>query len=155
MGRELRKVPANWEHPKKEDGRYHPMFKTYYQDALNEWLEENEQWNNGTHSDLVRGVTTKEEHPFYAMWNGNPPDVDYYQTRKYTEEELTHIQLYETTSEGTPCSPVFKADELDKLCEWAAENATTFASFKVTKEQWFKMLSDDFVCHTEGNVMFM
>lgn len=155
MGRELRKVPANWEHPKMENGKLQPMFKTYYQDALNEWIEENEQWNNGTHSDLVRGVTTKEEYPFYAMWNGNPPDVNYYQTRKYTEEELTHIQLYETTSEGTPCSPVFKADELDKLCEWAAENATTFAHFKASKEEWFRMLSDDFVCHTEGNVMFM
>ena len=36
MGRELRKVPANWEHPKDEDGKYHPMYNQYYGDALND-----------------------------------------------------------------------------------------------------------------------
>lgn len=132
MGRELRKVPANWEHPKKDDGSYQPMFNEYYGDRMQKWIENHNQWEAGTHPDLVNGRTTKEEYPFFAMWDGGPPDVEYYQTKKYSEEELTHIQLYETTSEGTPCSPVFKADELEKLCEWAAENATTFASFKGT-----------------------
>jgi len=50
-------------------------------------------------------------------------------------------QLWETTSEGSPSSPVFKT--LDELCEWCAENATTFASNKATKEQWRKMLSEE------------
>ena len=77
------------------------------------------------------------------MWGGNPPDVEYYQTKKYLPEELTHIQLYETTSEGTPKSPVFKADELEILCEYAAENCTTFASFKATKEEWFEALKEE------------
>lgn len=89
------------------------------------------------------------------MWNGNAPDVEYYRTKKYKASELTHIQLYESTSEGTPCSPVFRADEFEKLCEWAAENATTFASFTATKEQWMKMLDEGFVHHQEGNVVFM
>lgn len=155
MGRELRKVPANWEHPKKDDGRYHPMFDKFYGDALADWLKEHEQWENGTHPDLIDKPERKEEYPFYAMWGGNPPDVEYYQTKKYLPEELTHIQLYETTSEGTPKSPVFKADELEKLCEYAAENCTTFASFKATKEEWFKMLSEDFVYHQSGNAIFM
>ena len=154
MGRELRRVPENWEHPRKDNGNYQPMFNSFYLDAFNYWLEENEQWNNGTHSDLIRGVATKEEYPFYSMWAGNPPCVEYYQTKQYTEDELTHIQLYEDTTEGTPCSPVFKADEIEKLCEYAAENCTTFGSNTTTKENWLKMLSGGFVSHTEGNVVF-
>lgn len=155
MGRELRKVPANWEHPIKSDGRPQPMFKKYYGDALNEWLKEHEEWENGTHSDLNNRPELKEEYPFYAMWGGNPPDVDYYQPRKYSEKELTHIQLYESTSEGTPISPVFPADKIEELCEYAAENCSTFGSFKTTKEKWMEMLKDDFVVHRQGNIIFM
>jgi len=154
MGRELRKVPANWEHPKK-DGRWQPMHNTYYGEALQEWITNNEMWSKGTHPDIVRDPSLKEKYPFYAMWNGDAPDVNYYQTKKYLPEDLTHIQLYESTSEGTPLSPVFRADELEKLCEWAAENASTFASFKASKDEWFKMLSNDFVFHQSGNAIFI
>ena len=155
MGRELRKVPANWEHPKNDNGKYKPMYDEFYGDAFAEWLKNHNEWINGTHSDLIERPELKDKYPFYAMWSGNAPDVEYYQTKKYSEEELTHIQLYQTTSEGSPISPVFKADELEKLCEWASENATTFANFKTTKEQWMKMLGENLVIHQEGNVLFM
>lgn len=155
MGRELRKVPANWEHPKNDNGKYQPMYDKFYLDAFNKWLENHNQWLDGTHPDLKENPERKEEYPFYSMWDGNPPEVEYYQTKKYSAEELTHIQLYQTTSEGTPLSPVFKADEFEKLCEWAAENATTFANFKATKEEWIKMLGEGLVFHQEGNVLFM
>ena len=155
MGRELRKVPSNWEHPKRGDGKYQPMLNKYYGDALTEWIENHNQWELGTHPDLVRDPSLKTDYPFFAMWDGNAPDVDYCQTKKYKDEELTHIQLYENISEGTPVSPVFKAEELEKLCEYASENCTTFASFKATKEEWIQMLGDDFVRHTSGNVTFM
>ena len=62
-------------------------------------------------------------------------------------------QLWETTSEGSPKSPVCATFE--ELCEWCAENATTFAHFKATKEEWMKMFDDDFVCHQEGNVIML
>lgn len=62
-------------------------------------------------------------------------------------------QLWETTSEGSPSSPVFAT--LDELCEWCEDNATTFGSFKATKEEWKKMLDDDHVVHQEGNVLFI
>lgn len=29
MGRELRRVPANWKHPKDGNGRYIPMYNIY------------------------------------------------------------------------------------------------------------------------------
>lgn len=155
MGRELRRVPANWEHPKMENGKYQPLYNEYYGDALNKWLEKHKQWEEGTYPDLLDATTTKEEYPFFAMWDGNPPDVEYYHTRKFTEEELTHIQLYETTSEGTPISPVFKADEFEKLCEWAAEGATTFAQHKATKERWMEMLGNGKVLTQVGNTIYL
>jgi len=66
-------------------------------------------------------------------------------------------QMWETTSEGSPASPVFKT--LDELCEWCAENATRFADFKATKEKWKEMFDADFVCHKmnydKGTVVFI
>ena len=155
IGRELRKVPANWEHPKGDDGRYQPMREEFYGDALNEWLRNHNEWEGGTHPNLIETPELKKKYPFWAMWESNPPDVKHYQTKKYLPEELTHIQLYEDTSEGTPVSPVFRADELDKLCEYAAENCTTFARFKTTKEEWFKMLGGGLVYHQSDNALFI
>ena len=57
-------------------------------------------------------------------------------------------QMWETTSEGSPSSPVFET--LDELCVWCAEFATTFADFTATAEAWKKMLNDDFVYHEDG-----
>lgn len=62
-------------------------------------------------------------------------------------------QLWETTSEGSPKSPVFAS--FDELCEWCAENASTFASYKATKEEWAEMLDRDFVRHQQGNVIMI
>lgn len=61
-------------------------------------------------------------------------------------------QLWETTSEGSPKSPVFGT--LDELCEWAAVNATTFADFTATAAKWKAMLRVDFVHHRNGNWTF-
>ena len=39
MGREIRRVPKGWEHPRDEGGKYIPMFDQSYDDAAKEWLE--------------------------------------------------------------------------------------------------------------------
>lgn len=62
-------------------------------------------------------------------------------------------QLWETTSEGSPQSPVFKT--LEELCIWCESNATTFGSEKTTKEEWFRMLADNHVYYQEGNTTFL
>lgn len=62
-------------------------------------------------------------------------------------------QLWETTSEGSPMSPVFKT--LDELCEWCEENASVFGSSKTTKEKWKQMLGDNIVIHQDGNKIFI
>lgn len=62
-------------------------------------------------------------------------------------------QLWETTSEGSPSSPVFAS--IEALCAWCADNATTFGSFKASAEKWREMLDEGFVSHREGNMVFI
>ena len=155
MGRELRKVPANWQHPKDERGKYIPMFKEFYGDVLDTWIKQHYQWLDGTHKDLIKKPELKKEIPFFALWDGDAPNIENYQKVKYCDEELTHIQLYETTSEGTPISPVFAKEDFESLCEWAETNATIFAEITITKERWYNILKNDLVYHVEGNLMFI
>jgi hypothetical protein len=49
-------------------------------------------------------------------------------------------QMWETTSEGSPISPVFKTPE--ELAAWlAANNASTFADRTATYEEWLTMIT--------------
>jgi len=157
MGREIRKVPANWEHPKNENGKYIPLFGRNFSKELAEWEAEHAQWEKGLRSDFNGGWKPREGECLnmtFEEWNGEKPLKEDYMP-EWKNEELTHIQLYESTSEGTPISPVFLATEIEKLCEYAAENCSTFASFKASKEDWMKMLGNNFVFHEEGRVRFM
>jgi hypothetical protein len=62
-------------------------------------------------------------------------------------------QLWETTSEGSPVSPVFET--LDALCAYAETHCSTFGSFKTSAAEWKRMLDDGFVHHREGNFIFL
>lgn len=48
-------------------------------------------------------------------------------------------QLWETTSEGSPISPVF--DTFFGLCEWLVPNETIFGYEYLSKDQWIEALS--------------
>jgi hypothetical protein len=62
-------------------------------------------------------------------------------------------QLWDTTSEGKPLSPVFAT--LDELAAWCAGNATTFADNRATAAQWRDMLAGDRVHHQQGRHIFI
>lgn len=62
-------------------------------------------------------------------------------------------QLWETTSEGSPISPVFAT--LDELCAYASEHCSTFADNKTSAESWKRMLGEGLVIHREGNMVFL
>jgi len=59
----------------------------------------------------------------------------------YEPPEGDGWQLWETTSEGSPTSPVFATAE--ELAEWCAENATYFADLKMSKEEWLRGFVND------------
>jgi len=53
----------------------------------------------------------------------------------WSEAVRTHYQMYETTSEGTPISPVMETPEA--LARWLADNnASAFADMGATYDQW-------------------
>ena len=54
----------------------------------------------------------------------------------------THYQMYETTSEGTPISPVMETPEA--LARWLADNgASAFGKMTATYAQWLNMITGD------------
>lgn len=152
MGREVRRVPPDWEHPKDHNGRYIPIYDKPYAAMADRWMERLRRWESGedpNREDAERRFNTR----YFWDWDGPPPNRERYRRREWEDDEATHYQLYETTSEGTPISPIF--DNLDDLCAWAAENATTFASHTATKEEWLRMLGEGHVYAREGNVTFL
>jgi hypothetical protein len=142
MGRKLMRVPLDfdWPHGKIWPG-YMVSFETrleqYYPELPYEEREKLELQFGKIMGCPIKTFGTSQ----YVEWTFlEPPTGEGY-------------QLWETTSEGSPQSPVFKT--FDELCEWCADNATTFASYTATASEWKQMLEDGIVSHQEGNVIFM
>jgi hypothetical protein len=113
MGREIRRVPPDWEHPKRDQAWEHdyiPMHDQTYLSALAEWQAEKAAFDPTD--------TSRSEHGFegtFEEWHGEAPDRQYYRPA-WPDETRTALQIYETVSEGTPISPVFK--DKDELVAW-------------------------------------
>ena len=142
MGRTLKRVPVDFDWPQ---GKIWPGYMISFSTLI-------EDYNKGLSSDECErlelqfgrliGATIVEDGSFhYAKYSFlEPPTGEGY-------------QLWETTSEGSPTSPVFKT--LDELCEWCAQHATTFASYTASVQEWKQMLTEGMVHHTEGNITFV
>ena len=119
MGREIRRVPPNWEHPRRtaygEEG-YQPKYDIPYTKAAEEWVQDFLLWQKGEH----RSQKGKYADDCKYFWehDGNPPDEEYYLPDGL--EESTWHQMYETVSEGTPVSPPFATKE--ELVDYLVEN---------------------------------
>ena len=127
MGRELRRVPMDFDWPIGD------IWTGYLMMPCQDSCESCKRFAK------IKGLEL-ENHGCPVFDFLDPPKGDGY-------------QLWETTSEGSPCSPAFAT--LDELCEWCESNATTFADFKASKEKWRSMLEDNSVYHREGNVTFI
>jgi hypothetical protein len=120
MGREVRRVSKDWEHPKDEKGNYIPMH--------DEFVYNKEEIEEG-----LRDGWLKDDPPFYGC------DV----MPQWTEEEKTHYQMYENVTEGTPISPVFETPE--ELATWLVESgADSGAGRRATYEQWLRVCKGGF-----------
>ena len=141
MSREVRRVPKDWEHPRDGSGRYVPLFCGGFKDLVEKWDMEAEMWNKG----LCRYSEDewKEKGPnqsgTYAEWAGlRPEEKDY--MPDWPEEECTHIQMYETSSEGTPISPVMETPEA--LARWLADkDAGFFGEMCLSYEEWLNTIN--------------
>lgn len=106
MGRELRQVPPNWEHPvvERRSGRdgFQPMRNERFEDAAAAWKAKFAAWERGERPNYCDADDAKME---FWEWSGGPPEREYY--RPWRDEEATWWQVWETVSEGTPVTPPF------------------------------------------------
>ena len=113
---ELRVVPENWSHPKDEKGRFVSLRGEKFSEEIAEYKEEQEMWNKGfrkkmTELGKVGGVISwvpKDEdlkEMSFEDWRGKCPEAKDYMP-EFSDKDLTHCQLYETITEGTPITPV-------------------------------------------------
>jgi hypothetical protein len=143
MGREIRRVPLDWEHPKyiteelvvhdtgrglvdfleafernemKTVERYKPLRDKTYEDALREYNENKALWQNEYENLITKALHENEEYEgpmIYEEYAGDPPDPDFY--RPHWNEAEGYC-VYETVTEGTPVSPIF--ENMDSLLSW-------------------------------------
>jgi hypothetical protein len=140
MGREVRMVPADWQHPK--DGfyangsvRYIALFEGCdLSERQNDWDAEAAKWAAGefpSYADKDDRLQTYEE------WAGGRPDLADYMPA-WPDAERTHYMMYEDTSEGTPISPAFATPE--ELARWLVDNgASSFGHSTASYESWLRV----------------
>lgn len=157
MGRELRKVPAEWQHPKDENGNYIPLLGRSFSEDLAEWHQEELMWAKGFRKGFKMlgekewiKKEPKHKNISFVDWKGEKPQKEWYMPQ-WKEKSKTCMQLYQTTSEGIPITPVFKLTEFDELCKYAAKNCYIFADYRLTEKQWKKALLDDYEQLTNTN----
>lgn len=134
MGREVRRVPADWQHPRDESGYHIPLFDGYTK-RVERWDREKAEWDAGTRPAYGEGFAGT-----YEEWDGpRPEQADY--MPDWPAEERTHWQLYENTTEGTPLSPVMATPE--DLARWLADTAANAgAGMRVDYETWFGWITN-------------
>lgn len=116
MGREVRRVPADWQHPTDAQGHLIPLHDRfpYNAEEVQEGLEDG--WLVG-------------EPPWYGV--GVMP--------QWPDAERTHLQMYETTTEGTPISPVCATAEA--LATWLVEHdASVFGDSTTSYAHWLAII---------------
>lgn len=114
MGREVRRVPADWQHPEGVNG-YEPLHERFPYNAAE--IEEG-----------LRDGWLKGEPPHYGI-----PCMP-----NWPEQERTHYQMYETVTEGTPLSPVMESPEA--LAHWLFEHkANAGAGMTASYEAWLRV----------------
>lgn len=137
MGREIRRVPPNWEHPQRDPSKnpyrhegLQPMRDRRFDEAFSEWLEDFDRVRAGNLSDFERECYPRG----LADWlhdEGAPPDPDYY--RPWADEEATWYQVWENVSEGTPVTPPFATKE--ELVDYLVEHGD-FWQHDAIKRGW-------------------
>jgi hypothetical protein len=145
MGREVRRVPADWQHPKEEVPnwrtgrmveRYKPLFPgDRYQPRVDEWDAECAKWKAGWRPDYC---TEPESIAMtYEQYSGQRPHRDDYMPN-WPAGQCTHLMMYEDTSEGTPISPAFETPE--ELARWLTDNgASAFGDSTGSYEGWLRV----------------
>lgn len=140
MGREVKRVPLDFDYP---------LDKVWYGYQI-----------TFCHEDYTEGCARCRE---FARVMGIPmiefdfapdePCPDWRNHFKVDPPTGEGFQLWETTTEGAPVSPVFKTAE--ELAAWCEENATVFADYKASAADWMKMIQAQCFGVCAGGALFI
>jgi hypothetical protein len=139
VGREVRRVPATWEHPRDERGSYRPLHD-HFNTKLADWDEQDAKWSEGLRSDFHGGWEPRSGGELtlsFEDWYGERPDPQWYMP-DFPESERTHYQLYESVSEGTPLSPPMPTEEA--LATYMATHPEADEFNPCSYDQWLAMI---------------
>lgn len=138
MGREVKRVPLDFDYP---------LGKVWYGYQIgfcnSEYTEGCERCREFAR---VMGIPMKE----YSTGDACPKFREHFKIDPPTGEGF---QLWETTSEGSPSSPVFKTAK--ELADWCEKNATVFADIKASAADWMKMIQEQCFHVRMGNAIFL
>ena len=110
MSRVLKRVPLDFDWP---------LNKVWYGYFINQCAYPYADCDDCKHYARLKGLKFKDHGcPDFGF---DPPSGDGY-------------QLWETTSEGSPISPVFET--LEELAKWCEDGATIFGSEKLSYDEW-------------------
>ncbi len=128
MGREIRKVPKGWEHPRDERGHFQPLHDRTFKEVAEEWWSSAVAWHKGDVSEIDEKY--RKKYPWYWQFNGDPPTSIYYRDEFTAPADC--FQIYENVSEGTPVSPVF--DSIDDMIAWMTQPIDRSSPYNVGKD---------------------
>ena len=131
MSREIRRVPADWEHPKDpwRGETYQALLKGPYDEQWSDFYRQHELWEKDQHPHQLDAEFREgaKKYRWRHEYGGFPArDRSAYMEHYIGGRECTHWQLYESVSEGTPVSPVFATDE-DLFCWMLTEGYDDWA----------------------------
>lgn len=142
MGREVRMVPSDWQHPMDEHGEYIPLLQEPWEKRAAAWDLGAVKWAEGLREDFVNEGQWVPKKPdeigcTYEEWAGcRPCKEDYMPT--FAPGTATHYMMYETCTEGTPISPAFETPE--KLARWLVDNsASALGDQGASYEGWLRV----------------
>lgn len=116
MSLKVRRVRADWQHPRGLNGKFIPMHEIFPY----------------TDNEIAEGVQD-------GWLKNDPPTYGLAIMPQWPTEERTHYQMYETVSEGTPVSPVMNSPEA--LAHWLADNKVKAGPGRIaTYGQWLEMI---------------
>lgn len=130
MSREIRKVPANWQHPLNERGFFIPLLTDFPYDG----------------GDIAEGLRD-------GWLDASKPNYGLNLMPEWTAKEATHFMMYETCSEGTPISPAFAT--IEELARYLADTeASAFGSQTAGYDHWLRICKGQVVPVSLGGGIF-
>lgn len=152
MGREVRRVPADWSHPRDAAGRPVPLRAADFAQMAAAWDEGQAKWERGfvaSHCSLPGVPAWREKDKFVRARNylehaGPRPRCDAFMPA-WQDCHRTWWQMYETITTGTPLSPPCATAEA--LAAWLVSNQVSVgAHLMASVQQWLAMIEGPGSC---------